>query len=281
MTSMPKVPWTVRLGDIGELEVKTRLVHFSIATKYDRDVGIDFYCELLTRGSPSTPFYVQAKGSQHFDKNWSRSIPKSSVLYWLGQAHPVFLVVYDDKANSCYWMSIENRRYDFLSRMSSTAHTIRIQMDRSQVMERGANNAFIRQIKADTRSIMLWRGYPQWRGEGYVRRLPKPPRSEIEASRIKENVRKNMYSLIQHQLLVGDLDGAYYCCDYLVRVDKSHYNHFAWLGQINALRGNKEAAKESFDEALRICERDKVWPRKSMMRLKEAIRYEIRKLDVK
>jgi len=54
---MPKVPWTVRLGDIGELEVKTRLAHFSITAKYDRDVGIDFY-ELLERDSPSTPFYV-------------------------------------------------------------------------------------------------------------------------------------------------------------------------------------------------------------------------------
>ena len=103
----PKVPWTTRLGTIGEAQVKSRLAYFSIATKYETDPGIDFYCELLENDSPSLPFYVQAKGTEHFDDDWGQSIPKSTLVYWLHQPSPVFLMVYYEVQKLCHWMSIE------------------------------------------------------------------------------------------------------------------------------------------------------------------------------
>jgi hypothetical protein len=37
MTTKPRVPWTTRLGTIGEAQVKARLAYFSIPTKYETD----------------------------------------------------------------------------------------------------------------------------------------------------------------------------------------------------------------------------------------------------
>jgi hypothetical protein len=98
----PRIPWTTRLGMIGEAQVKARLAYFSILTKYETDPGIDFYCELLENDSPSLPFYVQAKGTEHFDDKWGQSIPKSTLVYWLQQPSPVFLLVYDERQGICH-----------------------------------------------------------------------------------------------------------------------------------------------------------------------------------
>jgi hypothetical protein len=76
----PQIPWKTRLGMIGETQVKTRLAYFSIPTKYEIDPGIDFYCELLENDSPSLPFYIQAKGTEHFDDNGGQSIRKSTLM---------------------------------------------------------------------------------------------------------------------------------------------------------------------------------------------------------
>jgi len=47
---LPKVPWTTRLGAAAESEIKARLDRFCVASKYDVDSGLDFYCELLEEG---------------------------------------------------------------------------------------------------------------------------------------------------------------------------------------------------------------------------------------
>ena len=273
-----KVPWETILGDIGEAEIKSRLAYFSIPTKYDRDVGIDYYCELLEDGSPSTPFYIQAKGTEHFDDNWGQSVKKSTIRYWLQQPFPVFLVVYDENNGKCYWMSIENYRYILLEKMFKTdSETIYIKMDRSYVLEKGKdkNDEFIRKIKDDLASIALFLGRPQFKGEGYVKTIPSPPRSTLELLRIKENIRQYLYSLIIHYMQHGDLKNAYTPCAFLIEFDKSHYNHFFWFGEINKLLGNNEQAKRSFKEALKICERDKKWPRESMEKIIAYIKKEI------
>ena len=110
--ALPKaqVPWNTRLGTVGESEVKARLAYFSIPTRYETDPGIDFYCELIENDSPSTPFYVQAKGTEHFDNGWGQSIAKSTITYWLQQEFPVFLIVYNENDGNCYWKSIEDNR---------------------------------------------------------------------------------------------------------------------------------------------------------------------------
>ena len=99
-----------RLGDIGQLEIMKRLSYFSLVTKYDRDMGFDFYCELLMGNSPLMPFYVQSKGSEHFSDKWRAIIKKSTILYWLQQPFPILIIVYNEKTRDCYWTSIEDRR---------------------------------------------------------------------------------------------------------------------------------------------------------------------------
>jgi tetratricopeptide (TPR) repeat protein len=278
LSSSVKVTWEIRLGKIGETEIERRLACFSIPQRYEIDVGIDFYCELLKDGSPSTPFYVQAKGTEHFDNKWGQSIKKPTIIYWLQQAFPVFLIVYDDNIDNCYWMSIEDLRYTLIEKMSKTrAETIYIKMDRSHILEKGKgkNDEFIGKIKDDLASIELFRGRPQFKGEGYVKAIPSPPRSSLELLRIRINIRMYLYSLVLHYMKTNDLETLYTLCDFLTKFDKSHYNHFVWFGTINRLLGNNEQARRSFEEALRICERDKTWPRESMEKIITQIKREI------
>lgn len=273
----PKVPWKERLGEVGEGHIRTRLSYFSIPTKYQTDVGIDFYCELLEPDSPSISFYVQAKGTEHFDDNWGQAIEKSTIIYWLTRFFPVFLVVYDEISKTCYWKSIEDIRYWLLKKLASESATIYIQMDKTHVLEEGkdGNAEFIKKIKDDFVSVQMWLGHAQLRGEGYVQTIPGPPRADIELARLKENIRINLYSLVQHYFLVNDMQNTFVCCDFLTRFDKSHYNHFQWFGIVNQLLGNKDAARAAFSEALSICERDKNWPRESMEHLKDMISKQI------
>lgn len=274
-----KVPWETRLADIGEDEIKIRLRYFSNPVKYARDVGIDFYCELLEDDSPGIPFYVQAKGTEHFDDDWGAGIKKSTITYWLLQSFPVFLIVYDENARECYWMSIEDHRYDLVKKMDKTSsETIYLKLDRSHIFERkrGENKEFIGKIKEDFRSVMLFRGWPLPKGEGYVKIVPDPPRSKAELRRIRENVRQSLYSLLIHYFFLRrDLKNAYPLCEFLTKFDKGHYNHFVWFGQINKALGKKAEAKKWFEEALRICQGDPNWPRESMKHIIAKIKKDI------
>jgi tetratricopeptide (TPR) repeat protein len=278
MPSSVKIPWERRLGRIGEDEISSRLRHFSLPNKYDEDVGIDFYCELLENDSPSIPFYVQAKGTGHFDDNWGASIKRTTIVYWLNQLHPVFLVVYDETVGNCYWMSVEDYRYDLIKKAFETkGETIYLKMDKSHILEKGKskNDEFIRKVEMDSNSIEQFRGHPLFIGEDYVKRIPSHPRSKIELLRTKESVRAGLYSLSLFYLLQKDLKNAYLLCEFLTRFDRDHYNHFVWFGMINKALGRKQEAKASFEEALKICDRDKKWPRESMKKIGAQIEKEI------
>jgi hypothetical protein len=282
VTTKPKVPWTTRLGTIGEAQVKARLAYFSIATKYETDPGIDFYCELLENDSPSFPFFVQAKGTEHFDANWGQSIPKPTLVYWLHQPAPVFLMVYDEVKKLCYWMSIEELRYRLIEQIFTTdSATVYVRMDRTHALEldRNLNQDFIVRIKEDTTLVQLFRGQAVFRGDDYVKQLPSPPRSDLELVRIKENVRAGLYSLFQHSSAMQDIAAAKLYCEFLAAFDSDHYNHFVWLGQINLVNGNHPEAVTNFRRALEICEADKVWPRDSLQPIIDDIKEQLEKLE--
>lgn len=262
MPSKVKVPWRQRLGVIGESEIKKRLSYFSIPTKPELDVGIDFICELIEDDSPSSKyFFVQAKGTEHFDDDWARSIKKSTVMYWLQQPFPIFLVVYDENSGNCYWMSIEDNRNSLIEKMRTDSETIYVKMDRSHMLKKGKNknDELIRKIREDMASVNLIRGHPQFIGEGYVKRRPIVYLSKGAIVNIKGNIRISMLYLITHYLLNNDIKNAYPLCEFLTIFDKSHYDHFVLFGSMNKILGKREEAKKSYEEAIKICKRDKRW----------------------
>ena len=278
----PKVPWTTRLGNIGEKQISARLSYFSNPTKYEMDSGLDFYCELIENDSPSHTFYVQAKGTKHFDYHWGQSIPKPTLIYWLQQSAPVFLMVYDDDKKRCYWMSIEELRYLLIEKIFTTdSKTVYLRMDRTYELqqERGLNQDFIDKIKQNTALVQLFRGQAVFRGDGYVGQLPTPPRSELEIVRIKENVRAGLYSLVQHCNVSQDINAAKLYCNFLAEFDLNHYNHFVWLGQINQAEGNHDEAVKNFRRALEICEADKIWPKETLQPIIDTIKEQLEKLE--
>lgn len=276
-----QIPWETRLGTVGESAIKSRLGYFLNPTKYEEDAGIDFYCELIEDDSPSIPFYVQAKGAGYFDNSWGSGIPKSTIIYWLQQQHPVFLIVYEDETRTCYWMPIEDYRYSLIHKIFTTeSKTVYIKMDRSNILEqsRDGNEAFITKVKEDSNSVQLFRGRPQFIGHEYVKKIPPSPRSNAELQQIRETVRACLYSLIQHYLAEDDWETANTYCEFVAEFDKSHFNHFVWLGIIAKALGRTEIAKERFEQALQICRADKNWPRVSMERIIASIENEMQDL---
>lgn len=280
MESYPKVKWETRLGDVGESAIRKQLSYFSTVTKTERDVGIDFLCELVVENKPWAKYYVQAKGTEHFDAQWGSNVKKSTISYWLKQEDPVYLIVYDDKDGRSYWMSIEDHRYELFDRIMKSdtqSDSIYIRMDRSQILEDGKEkNELLRsKIISDKYSIQQFYGYPQMQGIGYIRVIPPPPRNVHELVMTKETIRKSLYSLIIHYLGKNDVETAYLCCEFLTKFDKGHYNHFEWFGLLNIVLRKPIEAKSALEEAIHIFEGDKNWPLEDKMLQIKRLREEI------
>jgi hypothetical protein len=56
-----KVPWNTRLSKVAEHVIASRLSRFSTINKYDMGVGIDYYCELVEKDSPTISFLYRRK----------------------------------------------------------------------------------------------------------------------------------------------------------------------------------------------------------------------------
>jgi len=253
--------WENQLGDIGESEIKSRLQRFSTVTKMERDVGIDFYCELVNNGIPTIPFYVQAKTSRHLDDKGGCSIKKRTIEYWLTRLHPVYIIFYDGQKDICYWKSIEEERYALIKKLKSTkSETIYVKFEPLNILKKNGNTQqFIRQLEKDYNSLLLSQGRPQFIGGGYVKRVPEPPRTSDEYIRIKNTARASLYSLIVHHINRGELEDAIKYAESVAIFDDSHYNHFAWLGYLYKKRGDIAKAKINFEKAIDICKRDPKW----------------------
>ena len=92
MSQNVKLPWETRLGKVGEAEIQKRLSYFANVTKITTDLGIDFYFELLVDDSPSLPFHVQAKGTEHFDDSWGQNIKKQPYNIGFNKVFPFSLL---------------------------------------------------------------------------------------------------------------------------------------------------------------------------------------------
>jgi len=272
------IPWSAALGDIAEDKISSLLGYFASASKYRRDVGLDFYCELREDEAPGPPFYVQAKGTEHFDEKWGASISTSTIMYWLQKESPVFLVVYDERNRECYWLCIEDRRYELIYKLfKSDAKTVYVTLDRSCSLAEGkdANPEFVAKIREAQASIDLFRGHARLVGDKYVKTHVGPPRSQAELDRIKETVRCNLVSLVYHHMDMGDAQTAAFYCAFLSHFDKDHYEHFWLLGRNAGALGHADAAREAYENAIKLLEADPEWPDADRQQKITKIRQEI------
>lgn len=68
-----------------------------------------------------------------------------------------------------------------------------------------------------------------------------------------------MNYLIANYMLENDVEETYFLSHFLTRFDKGRFDHFVIFGRISKLLGRNNEAKESFQEAVGICKRDKKW----------------------
>jgi len=263
---MGAIPWNRRLAAVGESAIDHRLKYFSNPMKPDRnlEVEIDFYCELKADGIfPSKLFLVQAKGTEHFDDKWGRSFGKETIAFWLNQFSPVYIIVFDDVSKNCYWMSIEEKRDILMEKLKSKTETIYLTVDKTKILGEDQNHEFVRQIKQDLESLEfrlnLMRGTPIFIGEGYVKKIPVVLLPDNFAMAIRDRIRQSMVYLINNYRIRGDFQNAYILCEFLLRFDQGHYDHFVLFGQICKILNKKEAACLSYKKAIEICRGNKNW----------------------
>ncbi|ACA98638.1 MULTISPECIES: DUF4365 domain-containing protein [Cyanophyceae] len=78
-----------------------------IPVPQDRDLGIDFICEIMQGEHPTGKlFNIQCKGKEEVKVNGNSitaSIKVSTLNYWLLQSNPTFLIIVDCQNNLFYW----------------------------------------------------------------------------------------------------------------------------------------------------------------------------------
>ena len=172
-------------------------------------------------------------------------------------------------------MSIEDHRYNLIHKIIATdSKTVYIKMDRSNILEqlKDGNKVLIAKVKEDSNSVQLFRGLPEFIGEDYAKEIPPSPRSDSELHGIRETTKACLYSLIRYyRTEAHDSATAYIYCQFMTEFDKAHYNHFVLLGQIAKDFGDTGVAKESFEQAMRICRADLNWPKEFVERITATI----------
>lgn len=260
MASEVRVTRNQRRGRIGELEIEARLSSFSNVMRPEYDVGIDYFCQLL-EAKTAKYFCVQAKSTKRFDKHWSKGIKKEIIQLWLEQRFPVFLILYEESSENCYWISIEDNRQFLNTKLNTNVKTITLKIGRSHTLSRhlAENTEFIEKVKQDSIVLNALYGIPEMIGEGYVGTIPVLYLSDGARENIKARVRLGMDYLIYDRWLRGDLLQAYQLSKILAKFDYSHYDHFLLLARFCVRLGRTAEAKKNYNAAIDICKRDTRW----------------------
>ncbi|MBD2115832.1 MAG: DUF4365 domain-containing protein [Microcystis wesenbergii TW10] len=116
MTKLPKRTNSQKIGVTAADLLSSFFVEFCnvIPVPQERDLGIDFICEIMQGGHPTGKlFNIQCKGKEEakLESN-SITVPikVATLNYWLLQPNPTFLIVVDCQ-NSCFYWSFPQ---DFL-----------------------------------------------------------------------------------------------------------------------------------------------------------------------
>ena len=260
-----------RRGASGESYVEARLESFAQVSRSAPllEYAIDFYCRLFQNGKPSNRMFgVQVKSTSVFKNYFSESIQKDQIQFWLTQPFPVYVVVYEESSDKCYWTSVEDNREEWIDEFRKDRESITIRVGRAKVLEKGQNEAFIKKIEQDIIIVNASRGIPQFVTKGYegyaIGHVPVLKLSDAARRNIMRTIRFGFNYLINDSILRGDLQSAYSLGKLLANFDRGHYDHFVLLARICRKLGKKEEAKTNYEVAIQICKRDPNWDKKRL-----------------
>ncbi len=233
------------------------------------EYAIDFYCRLLQNGKPSDKIFgVEVKSTCNFKKIYSESIEKDTIKFWLTQPFPVYVVVYEESSDNCYWTSVEDNRVEWTNKLLKDKENITITIDRTKVLKKKQNEAFIQKIKQDIIVVNANRGIPQFVSEGYegyaIGYVPILKLSDKARENVRGTIRFGFNYLINDSILRDDLQSAYSLAKLLADFDHGHYDHFLLLARICRQLGKKEEAKTNYKIAIKICKSDPNWDKKRL-----------------
>jgi tetratricopeptide (TPR) repeat protein len=260
-----------RRAGSGESYVEARLKSFAQVSRPAHlfEYAIDFYCRLLQYGKPSNNIFgVEVKSTNQFNNLYSESIDKETVKFWLTQPFPVFVVVYEDSSDNCYWISVEDNRTKWLSKLQNEKKSVTITIDRSQTLGKNQNVEFIQKIEEDIIRVNAIQGIPQFISRGYegyaIGHIPILRLSDEARENVRERIRYGFNYLVNDSVLRNDLKNAYSICKLLADFDHGHYDHYLLLARICREVGRKEEARENYKRAIEICEADPNWDKKRL-----------------
>jgi len=258
---MPQIPEYRKRGRSGEYEIASLLSTISNIMSPDYDFGLDFYCELLEDNCPSGKFFwVQAKATQKFDETWSQYVEKKTINLWLAQFFPVFVLVFEQTSEKCYWLSVEEHRKEWIEKLGDSTDTVHVTIDRKHVFQRNSEKKeFIDRIKSDLILTNAIHGVPHMIGDGYVRSIPVLSLSESALSNVRHTVRIGFDYLINDSLIKDNLQGAYDLLKLLADFDTGHYDHFLILARVCRRLGRLGEARANYNIAIGICKDDPNW----------------------
>lgn len=263
---------TQEYGGIGESATETVLKSFAQVFRPVPlfEYSIDFYCRLIDKGKPLTPFWVEVKSSKCVKDDWRRSIKRETVIFWLEQLSPVFIVVYDISEDICYWVSVEDNREIWTEKIERNAKSISLKVKKSQTLNKAnrINSDFIKKIVDDTIHVNIANGIPQviyLGGKGVTPNyaffaFPNLDLSENAQIAFRQKIRFSLNLLLRDQYNKC-LPEAYRLCKILTDFDKDHYEHFELLGDICVQLGKTDEAMTYYDCAIDIFRRDPNWDR--------------------
>lgn len=233
------------------------------------EYSIDFYCRLIHKGKPLTPFWVEVKSSKCIKDNWKKSIKRETAIFWLNQLSPVFIAIYDVSKDVCHWVSVEDNRENWKEKLEKNAKSITLRVQKSQTLRKAncSNIDFIRKIEKDTISVHVANGIPEVvfkSGKGVTPNygffdFPELELSEAAKNKFKQTIRFSLNFLVKDQYSRKNLGEAYRLCKILTEFDISHYDHFELMGDICSQLGKSDEAITYYNEAIDMFRRDPNW----------------------
>jgi tetratricopeptide (TPR) repeat protein len=251
------------MGKGGEHQIASILGDLALISYPEFDIGFDFFCELLENSQPSGRFFwVQVKTTEKFNEKWSQYIDKKTIKLWLSQFYPVLITLYEKSSDSAYWVSVEEKRSEWGTKLVDKLNTIEVVVNRSQILKKNDENlAFKKIVKRDIVLANAVHGVPHMTGEGYVRSIPVLRLSEVARMNIRHRIRLGLNYLMADSWIRSNLEEAYDLAQLLATFDKNHYDHFLFLARICNTLGRDDEAIKNYDSAIEVCKRDKNWNR--------------------